>query len=317
MKVLITRKIPDNAIRILKENNFEIDYRQGEPLTKEELINTIKNVDALIAVIPDQIDKDIIDAGNNLKIISCYSVGFDNIDYKYAESKGIITTNTPGHLTESVAEHSIGLMLAVARNIVMADYYVRQGKYKFWDPLIFLGPSLNNKTLGIIGMGRIGQHLAKIAHNGFGMKILYSDPVKCSIEKEFGGEFCNLEYVLNNSDFVSVNCLLTEQTKHLISFNEIKMMKPHAFIINTSRGAVVNEIALIEALKNKTIAGAGLDVFEDEENINPEFFKLKNVVLNPHIASATNEARYEMAMISADNIVNYLIKKEIPKFKVK
>jgi glyoxylate reductase len=317
MKILITRKIPENAIRILKESGFEIDYRQGEPLSKKELISSVKDVDAIIAVIPDLIDKEIIDAGNNLKIISCYSVGYDNIDYKYAESKGIITTNTPGHLTESVAEHSAGLMLAVARNIVMADYYVRQGKYKYWDPMIFLGPSLKGKTIGIIGMGRIGQHLAKIANKGFGMKILYSDPIKCSIEKEFDGEFCNLEYVLNNSDFVSINCLLTESTRHLISENEFKMMKASAFLINTSRGAVVNEIALINALKNKIIAGAGLDVFEDEETVNPEFYKLKNVVLTPHIASATNEARIEMAKIAAENIVDLLIKKIEPKFKVK
>lgn len=317
MKVLITRKIPENAIRMLKEAGLELDYRQGIPLSKEELIIGIKDVDAVIAVIPDQIDKDIIDAGNNLKIISCYSVGFDNIDYKYAESKGIVTTNTPGHLTESVAEHSAGLMLAVARNIVMADYHVRQGKYKYWDPMIFLGPSLKDKTLGIIGMGRIGQHLAKIANKGFGMKILYSDPIKCSIEKEFDGEFCNLEYVLNNSDFVSINCLLSESTKHLISEQEFKMMKPTAFLINTSRGAVVNEFALIDALKNKIIAGAGLDVFEDEENVNPEFYKLKNVVLTPHIASATNEARIEMAKIAAENIIELLIKKTEPKFKVK
>lgn len=185
------------------------------------------------------------------------------------------------------------------------------------DPLIFLGPSLSGKTLGIIGMGRIGQHLAKIANHGFGMKILYTDPVKCSIDEQFGGEFCNLEYVLNNSDFVSLNCLLTEQTKHLISAREFKMMKPSAYLINTSRGAVVNESALIDALKNKTIAGAGLDVFEDENTVNPEFYKLKNVVLTPHIASATTEARIEMAKIAADNIVNYLLKKEEPKFKVK
>ncbi|NBO17316.1 MAG: D-glycerate dehydrogenase [Proteobacteria bacterium] len=317
MKILITRKIPDNAIRILKENGFEIDYRQGEPLSKKDLISGIKDVEAIIAVIPDQIDREIIDSAAKLKIISCYSVGFDNIDYKYAETKKIITTNTPGHLTESVAEHSAGLMLAVARNIVMADYFVRQGKYKFWDPMIFLGPSLNGKTLGIIGMGRIGQHLAKIAHHGFGMKILYSDPVKCSLEKEFGGEFCNLEYVLNNSDFVSLNCLLSPETKHLISHKEFKMMKPTAFLINTSRGAVINENALIDALKNKIIAGAGLDVFEDENIVNPELYKLKNVVLTPHIASATNEARIEMAKIAAENIVDYLIKNQEPKFKVK
>jgi len=317
MKVLITRKIPDNAIRILKENGFEIDYRQGEPLSKEELIKSIQNVEAIIAVIPDQIDKDIINAGNRLKIISCYSVGFDNIDFQYAETKGIITTNTPGHLTESVAEHSAGLMLAVARNIVMADYFVRQGKYKFWDPLIFLGPSLNGKTLGIVGMGRIGQHLAKIAHHGLGMKILYTDPVKCNLDEKFNGEFCNLEYVLNNSDIVSLNCLLNDQTRHLISEKEFKMMKPTAFLINTARGAVVNESALLDALKNKIIAGAGLDVFEDENNVNPEFFKLRNVVLTPHIASGTLEARIEMAKMAAENIVNYLVKKEEPKFKVK
>ena len=317
MKVLITRKIPDNAIRILKENGLEIIYKQSGPLSKEELISSVKDVDAIIAVIPDQIDKEIIDAGNSLKIISCYSVGFDNVDYKYAESKGIVTTNTPGHLTESVAEHSAGLMLAVARNIVMADYFVRQGKYKYWDPMIFLGPSLNGKTLGIIGMGRIGQHLAKIAHHGFGMKILYSDPVKCSIDKEFGGEFCNLEYVLNNSDFISVNCLLTEQTKHLISEKEFRMMKPTAFLINASRGAVINESDLIDALRKRTIAGAGLDVFEDESSVNPEFYKLKNVVLTPHIASATTEARIEMAKIAAENIVELLVKKQEPKFKVK
>lgn len=317
MKVLVTRKIPENAIRILKENGFEIDYRQGEPLSKEELIKSIQDVDAIIAVIPDQINKEIINAGHNLKIISCYSVGFDNIDFQFAETKGIITTNTPGHLTESVAEHSAGLMLAVARNIVMADYFVRQGKYKFWDPLIFLGPSLNGKTLGIVGMGRIGQHLAKIAHHGLGMKILYTDPVRCNLDEKFNGEFCNLEYVLNNSDVVSLNCLLNEQTRHLISEKEFKMMKPTAFLINTARGAVVNESALLDALKNKTIAGAGLDVFEDENNVNPEFFKLKNVVLTPHIASATLEARVEMAKMAAENIVNYLVKKEEPKFKVK
>ena len=263
MKVLITRKIPDIAIQILKKNGIEIDYRQGNPLSKVELLQAIKDVDGIIAVIPDQIDKEIIDAGNNLKIISCYSVGFDNIDYTYAESKGIITTNTPGHLTESVAEHTAGLMLAVARNIVMADYFIRQGKYKFWDPLIFLGPSLRGKTLGIIGMGRIGQHLAKIANKGFGMKVIHSDPVKCSLDSEFEGIFCDLEKVLNNSDFVSINCLLTESTKHLISTKEFNMMKPTSFLINTSRGAVVDEKALIVALKNKTIAGAGLDVFEN------------------------------------------------------
>jgi len=316
MKVLITRKITDNTYNMLLRAGFEIDYRQGNPLTKNELIEAISDVDAIVAVIPDQIDKDIIEAGKNLKIISCYSVGFDNIDVTTAKAKGIIVTNTPGHLTESVAEHTMALLLAVSRKINLADYFVRAGKYKFWDPLTFLGPTLNGKTIGIIGMGRIGRHLAKIAHLGFGMRILYTDPVKCEIDKELDGQFCNLEYVLNNSDFVSLNCLLSDQTRHLIGEKELRMMKPTAYLINTSRGAVISELALIEALKNNIIAGAGLDVFEDESLVNPDFYKLTNVVLTPHIASATYEARTEMGLIAAQNIIDFLIKKETPKYIV-
>jgi glyoxylate reductase len=317
MKVLITRKITDNAYSMLQKAGLEVDYRKGKPLSKEELLEAISDVEAIIAVIPDQIDKDIIEAGKNLKIISCYSVGYDNIDVSYAASKGVITTNTPGHLTESVAEHTMALLMAVSRKINMADYYVRAGKYVYWDPLIFLGPTLNGKTLGIVGMGRIGRHLAKIAHNGFGMKILYTDPVKCEIDKELDGQFCNLEYVLNNSDFVSLNCLLTNETKHLIGEKELKMMKPTSYLINTSRGAVVNELALIEALKNNIIAGAGLDVFENENEVNKDFYKLQNVVLTPHIASATYDARTEMGTIAAQNIIDLLVKKEAPKYIVK
>lgn len=317
MKVLITRKVTDNVYSMLKKAGFEIDYRIGKPLTKDELIEAVSEVEAIVAVIPDQIDREIIDAGKNLKIISCYSVGFDNIDYEYAKTKGIITTNTPGHLTESVAEHTMALLLAVARKVNMADYFVRAGKYKYWDPLVFLGPTLNGKTLGIVGMGRIGKHLAKIAHKGFGMKILYTDSVKCEIDEDLEGQFCNLEYVLNNSDFISLNCLLSEETKHLIGEREIKMMKPTAYIINTARGAVINEIALINALKNNIIAGAGLDVFENENEVNREFYKLQNVVLTPHIASATNEARIEMGLIAAQNIIDLLINKQIPKYIVK
>lgn len=316
MKVLITRKITDNTLHMLEKAGFQIDYRQGLPLSKNELIEAISDVDAIIAVIPDQIDKEIIDAGKNLKIISCYSVGYDNIDYTYAKSKGIITTNTPGHLTNSVAEHTIALLLAVSRKINTADYFVRTGKYKYWDPMIFLGPTLSGKTLGIIGMGRIGRQVAKIAHNGFGMKILYTDSKKCEIESEYNGEFCNLEYVLNNSDFISINCLLSPETKHLIGEKEIRMMKPTSYIINTSRGAVINELALIQALKENIIAGAGLDVFENESEVNKDFYKLQNVVLSPHIASATYDARTEMGYIAAQNIIDFLVKKENPKYIV-
>jgi len=317
MKVLITRKITENAFHLLEKAGFEIDYRKGKPLSQEELIEAIADVDAIIAIIPDQINKEVIDAGKKLKIISCYSVGYDNIDYEYAKTKGIITTNTPGHLTESVAEHTMALLLAVSRKVNMADYFVRAGKYKYWDPLIFLGPTLSGKTLGIVGMGRIGRHLAKIAHKGFGMKVLYTDSNKCDVDAELETQFCNLEYVLNNSDFVSLNCNLTKETRHLIGSTELKMMKPTSFLINTSRGAVVNEVALIEALQNNIIAGAGLDVFENENDVNPEFYKLQNVVLTPHIASATFDARTEMGYLAAQNIIEYLVKKETPKYIVK
>lgn len=317
MKVLITRKITKNVYTMLEKAGLQIDSRNGKPLSKEELKEAIKDVDAIIAVIPDRIDKEIIDAAKNLKIISCYSVGFDNIDYLYANSKGIITTNTPGHLTESVAEHTVALLLAVSRKVIMADYFVRGGNYKYWDPLSFLGNTLNGKTLGIVGMGRIGQHVAKIAHLGFGMKILYTDSVKCDVSESLESQFCNLEYVLNHSDFVSLNCNLSEQTRHLIGDKELKMMKPTSYLINTSRGAIVNEEALINALKENTIAGAGMDVFEDESNVNPEFYKLQNVVLTPHIASATKEARSEMGIIAAQNIIDYLVKKQNPKYLVK
>jgi glyoxylate reductase len=316
MKVLITRKITPNVVNILKQFGFEIDYRTGPPLSEEDLIKAVADVDAIVAVIPDQINKKVIDAANKLKIISCYSIGYDHIDYKYALAKGIITTNTPGDITLAVAEHSIALMLGISRKISMADYFIRSGKYHYWEPLNFLGATLNKKILGIVGMGRIGKHLAKIAHNGFGMKILYTDSNKCEVDQGIESEFCNLEYVLNNSDFVSLNCLLTESTKHLIGTKELKMMKPTSYLINTSRGAVVDELALIEALKGNIIAGAGLDVFENEREINKEFYNLPNVILTPHIASATYESRIEMGQLAALNIVNFLIKKEIPKYKV-
>jgi len=310
MKVLITREIPDAGIRILQEHpEITLDYRQGPPLSKEEMIEAIKDADALIPVIPDQIDKDIIEAGKNLKIIAAYSVGYDHIDIATAKAKGIAVSNTPGDLTESVAEHTIALMLAVSRQVVNADKFVREGKYKYWDPMIFLGPKLKGKTFGIVGFGRIGRHTADIARNGFDMRIVYSDRYQ---QPASGAEFAPLEKLLEISDVVSLNCNLSAETLHLIDEAQLKQMKPTAYLINTARGPIINEKALIRALQEKWIAGAGLDVFEDEPDVPEELKKLENVVLTPHIASATKEARIQMARMAADNVVEVLIYNEKP-----
>ncbi|MBP8961255.1 D-glycerate dehydrogenase [Patescibacteria group bacterium] len=310
MKVLITREIPDAGIRILQEHpEITLDYRQGPPLSKEEMIEAIKDADALIPVIPDQIDKDIIEAGKNLKIIAAYSVGYDHIDIATAKAKGIAVSNTPGDLTESVAEHTIALMLAVSRQVVNADKFVREGKYKYWDPMIFLGPKLKGKTFGIVGFGRIGRHTADIARNGFDMRIVYSDRYQ---QPASGAEFAPLEKLLEISDVVSLNCNLSAETLHLIDEAQLKQMKPTAYLINTARGPIVNEKALIRALQEKWIAGAGLDVFEDEPDVPEELKKLENVVLTPHIASATKEARIQMARMAADNVIEVLVYKEKP-----
>jgi glyoxylate reductase len=310
MKVLITREIPEAGIRILQEHpEITLDYRQGAPLSKEELIKAVKDADALIPVIPDQIDKDVIEAGTNLKIIAAYSVGYDHIDIETAKEKKIFVSNTPGDLTESVAEHTIALMMAVGKQIVNADKYVRAGEYKYWDPMIFLGSKFRGKTFGVVGFGRIGRHTADIARNGFDMRIVYTDRYQ---QPASGAEFAPLEKLLEISDIVSINCSLTESTHHLIDEAQLKQMKPTAYLINTARGPIVNEKSLIRALQEDRIAGAGLDVYEDEPNVPEELRKLKNVVLTPHIASATKEARIQMARMAADNVVEVLIYKEKP-----
>ncbi len=314
MKVLVTRDIPHNGVAKLKQfPGLELDTRTGPPLTKEELIKAVSDADSAIVVIPDKVDKDVIAAGTRLKLIACYSVGYDHVDIDYAKSKGIFVANTPGNLTEAVAEHAFALMMAVGRRIVEADFFVRDGHYKYWDPLIFLGPKLMGKTLGIVGFGRIGQHLARMAQNGLRMDILYTDIKK--VDKETSGVNAtqvSMEELLARSDVVSLHCNLTEETKYMINANTLKLMKPYAILINIARGPVVNEAALTEALKNGWIAGAGLDVFENEPEVNPELLKLPNAILTPHIASATREARIQMAEMVVDNVVEVLIKNNQP-----
>jgi len=319
MKVLITREIPQVGINILHQyRDIEIDYRQGPPLSEAKLCKAIKGVDAIIPVIPDEINKKVIvAAGKNLKVIATYSVGYDNVDLETATKKRIFVANTPGNLTESVGEHAFALMMALAKRISEADRYCRAKQYKFWDPMLLIGQKLEGKTLGIIGFGRIGQYFGRMARYGLNMKILYYDVIPHPEgESLLDAKKVSLDYLLENSDIVSVHCNLSDETKHLIGEPEFKKMKPLAYLINTARGPIVNEEALVTALKVGDIAGAALDVFENEPKIHPTLMKMENVVLTPHVASATWEARIQMARMAAENVIDVLINKSPPRYLV-
>jgi glyoxylate reductase len=319
MRVLITRELPQAGLNILRQyRDLELDYRQGPPLSQEKLCEAVKGVDAIVPVIPDQINKKVIDAaGKNLKVIATYSVGFDNIDVYTATKKGIYVANTPGNLTEAVAEHAFALMMSIARRVPEADRYCRNKKYKYWDPMMLVGSKLSEKTIGIVGFGRIGQHLGRMARYGLNMKILYSDVVAYpEAENLLDAEKVTLDYLLENSDVVSIHCNLCDDTTHLIDTSQFNKMKPLAYLINTARGSIVDESALVTALKEGIIAGAALDVFENEPKIHPELLKMENVILTPHIASATWEARIQMARMAAENVVDVLVNKKAPRYIV-
>jgi glyoxylate reductase len=276
-------------------------------LDKEEIISGVKNKDALVCLLTDTIDKDIIDSGENLKIISNYAVGYNNIDFEYATKKGIIVTNTPGVLSETTADLVLALLMAVARRIPEGDKFMREGKFRGWAPELMLGTDVHGKILGIVGMGRIGALVAKRA-KGFDMEILYhSSSRKPELESELGIKYSELDDLLRQSDFVSLHVPLTSEARGLIGKRELDLMKPSAYLINTSRGEVMDEKALIEALKENRLAGAGLDVFWGEPtNVNSELYSLENAVLIPHIGSASFETRSKMAEMAAAAVIDVM-----------
>jgi glyoxylate reductase len=309
LKIFITRQIPEAGINLLKEKGFEVEVSDFDGvLPREQLLEKIKGADAVLSLLTDKVNAEFFDAaGQQLKIVANYAVGYDNIDVAEAKKRGVIATNTPDVLTESVAEHAIALMVSAARRIVESDKFMRGGKYVGWAPMLLLGNDLAGKTLGLVGLGRIGARVAEIAKNGFGMKIIYFDVKRSeALEKNLGLEYAELDAVLKQADFISVHVPLLESTRHLISADKIAMMKPSAYLINTSRGPVVDEKALVEALRNKTIKGAGLDVFEEEPKMAPGLAELDNVVLTPHTASATEETRGAMSELAAKNIIEVL-----------
>lgn len=305
-KVYLTRKIP-KAIEILGGSCELTVHCETKPPSKPEMIRKIRDKDGLLCVLSDRIDSEIIASASNLKVISSYSVGYDHIDIGAAARRGVYVAYTPDVLTETTADLAFALMLAVARKIVEADRVVREGRWLgTWSYDFMLGNDVHGKTLGIVGMGRIGSALARRA-KGFGMKVLYHNRTRIGKERELNAEYRDLDGLLRESDFVSIHVPLNKDTYHLMNEQRLRMMKSSAYLITTSRGQVVDEGALVKALRKKRIAGAALDVFEKEPiPKGSQLLKFNNVVLLPHIGSASRETRERMAEVAATNILNVL-----------
>ena len=316
-KVYVTRAIPDAGTDMLKEAGYVVDVSEKDGvLTREELIAALKakEYDAVLCLLTDDISGEIFDAVLTAKIFANYAVGYNNINVEDAKSRGVSITNTPGVLTDTVAEYALSLIVAVVKRIPEADRFTRAGKYEGWAPKLLLGSDLKGKTLGILGAGRIGTGVAVRARRGFDMDIIYYD-IKPNefIEKDAGATFKGtVEEVLKEADIVTVHVPLLDSTKHLINAERLAMMKSSAYLINTSRGPVVDEAALVKALRDGTIAGAGLDVYEDEPSLAPGLAELENVTITPHIASASVETRGKMSKIAAQNIIEFLEGKTPP-----
>jgi len=303
-KILISQKNFEEAVDTVRRD-FEVEYHDSEtPLSYEHLIQKLKDKKGAIILLTDRIDDPLLSQCPELKIVSNVAVGFNNIDVEACSRRKVMVTNTPGVLDDTTADLTWALLLATARRIVESDNYLRSLQWKGWGLMQFLGYDVHHKVLGICGMGRIGQRVARRA-KGFDMKLLYTDVVRAAlaIEEELGLRFVHKETLLSESDFVSLHVPLLPQTTHYISRAELALMKPTAILINASRGPVVDEKALVQALEQRRIAGAGLDVYEREPDVEPALIGMKNVVLVPHIGSASRETRLRMAMMAAENLV--------------
>jgi glyoxylate reductase len=307
-QIYITRRIPASGLKILEENNIVYDMGKNSlPPTKKELIKQLKKkpYDGVISFLTDEIDAEIFDACPSIKIVANFSVGFNNINLEEAKKRNIGVSNTPGTSSLAVAEHTVALMMALTTRLVEGDRFIRKGKFKGWDPELLIGTDLKDKKIGLIGCGEIGTKVVEMLHKGFGVSIFYSDLIKNeNLEKNFGAIKKETEEILRESDIVSLHVPLLPSTKHLINKETLSLMKKTAFLINTSRGAVVDENALVACLKNDIIKGAGLDVFEFEPKLAKDLTKLENVVLTPHIASSRSTCRNMMSEAAARNIVS-------------
>jgi len=307
LKVYVTREIPERGLEIIKKRfNVEV-WPEYDPPPKEVIIDKVRDVDALVSLLSDRIDVEVFGAAPKLKIVAQMAVGFDNIDLKEATKRGVCITNTPEVLTETTADFAWALLMAVSRRVVEADRYVRGGRWKVgWHPSMLLGRDVHGATIGIVGAGRIGSAVAKRA-KGFNMKILYCGrKPKPELEKKLDAKRVDLDVLLKQSDFVSIHVSLTKQTYHMIDKEKLRLMKKTAYLVNNSRGVVIDEKALYQALKEGWIAGAALDVFEREPTpVNNPLLKLDNVVVAPHISSSSHETRSKMAKMVAENLIAF------------
>lgn len=313
-RIFVTRRLPKGAMQVL-EDKFDVQCNPHDRvLSREELLAGVNQKDGILPLLTDRIDDEVLEAaGSQLKIVANYAVGYNNIDVPACTKRRIPATNTPGVLTDTTADLAMTLLLAVARKVVPADSYARTGKYTGWAPLLFLGNDVHHKTLGIMGLGRIGFAVAKRA-SGFDMKILYHDAMRANsdLEERVGAKFVDKSTLLAESDFVSLHVPLSPETRHFMGGPELEAMKSSAYLINTSRGEVVDEKALVKALQQGQIAGAGLDVFEFEPAIEKELTLMDNVVILPHIASASIETRTKMGLVAAENLISVLINGQRP-----
>jgi glyoxylate reductase len=308
-KVYVTRQLFEKAEDLLKKHTFiEIFEGEDNPVPREILLEKVREVDGLLCLLTDEIDAEVLGAAKNLRVVSNCAVGFNNIALDEATKRGIYVTNTPGILTETTADCAFALMMCIARRIAEADRHTREGGWiHAWGLKMFLGSDVHGKTLGILGMGRIGTAIAKRAR-GFNMNVIYYDTQRRrDIEGELGIKYHSFRDLLKKSDFISIHVPLIDSTYHMIGEKEFSSMKKTAFLVNTARGPIVDEEALYHALKDRVIAGAGIDVFEKEplDKDNP-LLKLDNIVITPHIASASIDTRTNMAILAATNLIDAL-----------
>ncbi|WP_022670069.1 2-hydroxyacid dehydrogenase [Hippea alviniae] len=315
MKVLITRRIPENGINILKSKFEVILNKENRNLTHKEIKALSRDVFGIVSMVSDRIDQEIIENAKNLKIIANYGVGINNVDIEAATKKGILFTNTPDVLTQATAELGFALIISLARNITAADRFVREGKFVGFDPVLFLGKELYEKTIGIIGMGRIGSQIARMSRFGFNMRVIYYNRNRNPYDNLVDAERVELKELLKRSDVIVVSAPLNEKSKHMLSYDEFKLMKNDAIFVNIGRGEIVNTDALIDKAQKNPDFKVGLDVYENEPNFDKRLLNLKNCILLPHIGSATFKAREKMAEIVAENIVK-VYEGECPDFAV-
>jgi len=305
--ILISRALPDEAVSLARSKADVDVHTGGEPLPKKDLVARLRGRQGLVCQITDSIDSEVLAACPGLRVVSNVAVGYNNIDVAAATQRGVVVTNTPDVLTETTADFTWALLMATARRVAEADRYVREGRFTQWEFMVLLGGDVHGKTLGVVGLGRIGRAVARRAL-GFNMRVLYYDagPVAASVERELSATRRDLASLLRESDFVTIHTPLLPETRHLIGAEALRSMKRTAYLVNASRGPVVDEAALAHALAEGWIAGAGLDVFEQEPKVHPDLIGRPNVVLAPHIASASHDTRLKMATLAVENCLAVL-----------